>query len=98
MGNVQSALFLMNQATQLIANGNATIGQIGLAKAYASKLVREAASLARESLGGNGILLDNYVMKAFMDIESYHTYEGTFDINLLVAGRELTGVAAFKTR
>lgn len=35
-------------------------------------------------------------MKAVADIEAIYTYEGTYDINTLVAGREITGVAAFK--
>jgi len=60
--------------------------------------LREAAGIARESLGGNGILLENYLIKAVIDMEAIYTYEGTYDINTLVAGRELTGVAAFKTR
>lgn len=47
-------------------------------------------------LGGNGIIYDNYVIKALADIEAIYTYEGTYDINALVAGRELTGIAAFK--
>lgn len=41
--------------------------------------------------GGNGIILDNHVMKAFMDIEALYTYEGTYDINMMISGRELTG-------
>ena len=48
-------------------------------------------SLAREVCGGNGILLDNHVMKQFLDMEAIYTYEGTYDINMLVSGRELTG-------
>ena len=36
-------------------------------------------------------------MKALVDVEALYTYEGTYDINSLVAGRELTGVSAFKT-
>lgn len=47
-------------------------------------------------LGGNGIVFDHYVMKAHADIEALYTYEGTYDINSLVASRELTGIAAFK--
>lgn len=39
---------------------------------------------------------DNYVMKALADMEGVYTYEGTYDINTLVAGRELTGISAFK--
>lgn len=30
------------------------------------------------------------------DAEAAYTYEGTYDINSLVAGRELTGIPAFK--
>jgi len=48
-------------------------------------------------LGGNGIIHSNYVMKAFCDMEANYTYEGTYDINALVAGRDLTGISAFKT-
>jgi alkylation response protein AidB-like acyl-CoA dehydrogenase len=54
-------------------------------------------SLAREVLGGNGILLGEHVIKAMNDMEAIYTFEGTYDINALVSGRELTGgLAAFK--
>ena len=46
--------------------------------------------------GGNGITHENYVMKALADAEAIYTYEGTYDVNTLVAGRELTGLSAFK--
>lgn len=62
-----------------------------------SKLTREVVALARECCGGNGIVLENHVIKAFMDAESMFTYEGTYDINMLVSGREITGnLSAFK--
>ena len=47
-------------------------------------------------MGGNGILLENQAIKTLMDIEAIHTYEGSHEINTLVAGREITGIAAFK--
>ncbi|GER57456.1 acyl-CoA dehydrogenase [Striga asiatica] len=34
--------------------------------------------------------------KAFCDLEPIYTYEGTYDINTLVTGREITGFASFK--
>jgi alkylation response protein AidB-like acyl-CoA dehydrogenase len=71
--------------------GHVTIGQIARCKAHCTRLGREVVSLAREVCGGNGIILDNHVMKAFMDMEAMHTYEGTYDVNSLVSGRELTG-------
>jgi len=77
--------------------GVSHIGQIGRAKAIVSRLARETCALAREICGGNGILLENHVMKAMMDLEGAFTYEGTYDINMLVSGRELTGgLSAFK--
>lgn len=36
-------------------------------------------------------------LKAFCDIEPIYTYEGTYDINVLVTGREITGVSAIKS-
>lgn len=47
-------------------------------------------------MGGNGIQLENQAMKVLCDIEAIHTYEGSHEINTLVAGREMTGFAAFK--
>ena len=58
---------------------------------------RDVCRLAREVCGGNGILLENHVMKAMMDIESLYTFEGTYEVHTLVSGSELTGgLAAFK--
>jgi len=60
-------------------------------KASFTKLMRENCSLARECMGGNGILLENKVMRHLMDAEAIFTYEGTYDINSLVSGKSLTG-------
>lgn len=72
------------------------MGQVAMVKAHCTKETRKVCAIARELMGGNGILLENRVMKAMMDIEGVHTYEGTYEINQLVAGREITGLAAFK--
>ena len=42
-------------------------------------------------MGGNGILVENRVIKAMANMEALYTYEGTYDINVLISGRELTG-------
>jgi glutaryl-CoA dehydrogenase len=47
--------------------------------------------MARDICGGTGILLENRVIKHFLDMETIHTYEGTYEINMLVSGREITG-------
>ncbi|KAF5953984.1 hypothetical protein HYC85_006840 [Camellia sinensis] len=57
---------------------------------------RETVALGRELLGGNGILTDFHVAKAFCDLEPTYTGEGTYDINTLVTGKEITGISSFK--
>jgi glutaryl-CoA dehydrogenase len=46
-------------------------------------------------LGGNGILLENHVIRLMADIEAIHTYEGTETMQTLIVGRDITGVGAF---
>jgi acyl-CoA oxidase len=85
------------EISKLMDLDQATMGQAARAKGLYSLQTREVVRLAREVCGGNGIILDNHVMKALMDIEAMYTYEGSYEINMLVAGRELTGgLAAFK--
>jgi alkylation response protein AidB-like acyl-CoA dehydrogenase len=79
------------RAQQLYDQGKITIGQIGRIKSHNTQVAREVVAMAREILGGNGILLENQVMKLMMDIEALHTYEGTYEVNMLVSGREITG-------
>lgn len=70
--------------------------QASLVKAWTTLRGREVVALGRELLGGNGILADFGVGKAFCDLEAYYSYEGTYEVNALVAGRGITGEAAFK--
>jgi glutaryl-CoA dehydrogenase len=65
-----------------------------LAKYSNARLARQIAQLAREILGGNGILIDHHIARLFTDAEAVYTYEGTNDINLLIVGREITGINA----
>jgi glutaryl-CoA dehydrogenase len=69
--------------------------QASLAKYHNTRAARRVASLARDLLGGNGILLDYGVAQHMADIESIHTYEGTESIQALLIGRDLTGHSAF---
>ncbi len=56
---------------------------------------RQICALARDVLGGNGILLDYRVMEHMADIEGVFSYEGTHDINTLIVGQAITGHKAF---
>lgn len=87
---------MCHRVSLLHQRGKASMGQIAMTKAYCTRVGREVCSIAREMCGGNGIILDNHVIKQFIDMEGIHTYEGTYEINQLVGARELTGLAAFK--
>ncbi len=69
---------------------------VTMTKAWTTRTGRQVVALARELLGGNGVVVDYGVAKAFCDLEALYTYEGTYEINALVAGRFLTGIPAFK--
>ncbi len=90
----QSQLMVWRLAN-LMEAGTETAGQLSLAKQSCAAKARRAAALAREILGANGILLDHHAARLFTDVEATYTYEGTNEINLLIAGRELTGIGAF---
>jgi glutaryl-CoA dehydrogenase len=67
----------------------------GLAKMNNTSRARRVVAQARDLLGGNGILLENHVIRHMADIEPIHTFEGTETIQTLIVGRDITGVSAF---
>jgi glutaryl-CoA dehydrogenase len=67
----------------------------GLAKLNNTRKARQVCAEARDMLGGNGILLENHVIRHMADIEAIHTYEGTETMQTLIVGRDITGVGAF---
>ncbi|MDR2323122.1 MAG: acyl-CoA dehydrogenase family protein [Microbacterium sp.] len=69
--------------------------QASLAKFHNTRAARRVAQIARDLLGGNGILLENGVMQHMADIEAIHTYEGTESMQALLIGRDITGMSAF---
>jgi acyl-CoA oxidase len=96
LANVQAILLMCFRISELADQEKASLGQIAMAKAFVTERGREVVKWGREVFGGNGIIHENYAMKAMMDMEAIYTYEGTYEINTLVAGRDITGIAAFK--
>ena len=80
---------------RLIEEGRLTDTIAALAKMNNTRKAREVIAVARDLLGGNGVLLDYHVMRHMADIEALHTYEGTETIQTLIVGRDITGVGAF---
>ena len=80
---------------RLQAAGRLRDEQASLLKYACTRGARRVAQIAREMLGGNGILLEHRVMRHFADVEALHTYEGTESVQALILGRDLTGMSAF---
>lgn len=85
---------LVMQMAQNMINGTITEGMMSMAKYNNARKARYIAGLARETLGGNGILIDNHIARLWTDAEIIYTYEGTNEVNMLIVGRELTGINA----
>ena len=80
---------------RLQAAGRLRDEQASLLKYACTRGARRVAQIARDMLGGNGILLEHRVMRHFADVEALHTYEGTESVQALILGRDLTGMSAF---
>jgi glutaryl-CoA dehydrogenase len=83
------------QLARLTSDGRMTDTIAGLAKLHNTRKAREVIAQARDLLGGNGILLENHVIRHMTDIEVLHTYEGTETMQTLIVGRDITGIGAF---
>ncbi|KAK6778567.1 hypothetical protein RDI58_025285 [Solanum bulbocastanum] len=96
LSNIQAMILVGWRLCKLHESDKLTHGHASLGKSWITLRARETVALGRELLGGNGILADFHVAKAFCDLEPIYTFEGTYDINTLVTGREITGLASFK--
>ena len=83
------------QIARLEETGRLSDTVAGLAKLNNTRKARAVIGEARDLLGGNGILLENHVIRHMGDIEVVHTYEGTETMQTLIVGRDITGVGAF---
>jgi glutaryl-CoA dehydrogenase len=95
MGHITSSLTLVREASRKQDFGDDRDEFAALAKAVATTRARETVAMAREVMGGNGIVLDYGAARFFADMEALYSYEGTREINTLIVGRALTGQSAF---
>lgn len=96
LANITASLSIVVRLTQQQDSGIFIDANSALAKRFCAARFRETAALAREIVGGNGILLDHDVARFHADAEAVYSYEGTDQINALVVGRSITGINAFK--
>ncbi|MBS0201453.1 MAG: acyl-CoA dehydrogenase family protein [Planctomycetes bacterium] len=92
---ITSAQLVAHRLAQLKDAGKATFVQISLAKRNNVATALNVARMAREILGGVGILDEHVCFRHMCNLESVQTYEGTDDMHLLILGEHLTGLSAF---
>ena len=95
LAEITSMQLYCMQLARLEESGQLTDTIAGLAKYNNTRKAREVIADARDMLGGNGVLLENHVIRHMGDIEVIHTYEGTATMQALIVGRDITGVGAF---
>lgn len=86
---------LAYRLAQLKDAGKAKHYQISMAKMNNVEIALDAARVARDILGGVGILDTNQCFRHMCNLESVKTYEGTHDIHLLILGEQITDIPAF---
>ena len=68
---------------------------VSMGKRHSAQVAREVTRVAREVMGGNGVLADHPPMRHMLNAETVYTYEGSHDIHSLIMGAEMTGEPAF---
>ncbi len=90
--NMQLMVFRLSQLQEA---GKMTGPMASLAKMNNAKKAKQVCADARDTMGGNGVLLEYHVARHLSDMEIVYTYEGTDTIQSLIVGRDITGISAF---
>ncbi len=75
--------------------GKSSFVQVSMAKRNCVWESLKIARMARDILGGNGILNEYHSMRHMCNLETVYTYEGTHDIHTLIIGEHITGIPAY---
>ncbi len=95
MVEITKAQLLTYHLGRLLDQNKARHTQISLAKLNNVREAMKIARMARDILGGRGILADHHVIRHLCDLEAVSTLEGTENIHTLILGQDLTGISAF---
>jgi glutaryl-CoA dehydrogenase len=99
LANMMTEISLGLQASlrvgRLMDEANAAPEMISIIKRNNCGKALDAARMARDMHGGNGIQEDYQIMRHMVNLETVNTYEGTHDVHALILGRAITGVQAF---
>jgi acyl-CoA dehydrogenase/glutaryl-CoA dehydrogenase len=93
---ITTSQLLAYRLADLKERGDLRPQHVSMAKRNNVRMARDQSRIAREMLGGNGIVADHSPMRHMANLETVYTYEGTHDIHTLILGQDLTGIAAFE--
>ena len=92
---ITKAQLLTHHLSRLMDRNQARHAQVSLVKLNNVREAMKIARLARDILGGRGILADHHVIRHICDLEAVSTLEGTENMHTLIIGQDLTGISAF---
>jgi glutaryl-CoA dehydrogenase len=95
VAEITKAQLLTHHLGRLLDQNEARPAQISLAKLNNVREAMKIARMARDILGGRGILADHHVIRHLCDLEAVSTLEGTESMHTLIIGQEITGISAF---
>jgi glutaryl-CoA dehydrogenase len=81
---------------RLKEKGKAKHFHVSLVKRNNTRMALNVAREARVILGAYGITSEYASMRHSANLESVHTYEGTYEIHTLIVGKEITGFEAIR--
>ena len=95
LAEITSMQLVCFRMAELREQGKMSGPMASLAKMNNARKGKLVCEMARDILGGNGILLEYHVARHLTDMEIVYTYEGTDTIQSLIVGRDVTGISAF---
>jgi glutaryl-CoA dehydrogenase len=95
MTEITKAQMICLRLGQLKDSGAMRPEHVSFAKRNNVNAALEIARLARDMLGANGIVNEYPVIRHMLNLETVNTYEGTYDVQTLILGRDITGENAF---
>jgi glutaryl-CoA dehydrogenase len=93
---ITKAQLLALRLGRLKDSGKMRPEHVSMAKMNNVATALQTARLARDILGGNGIIDEYPIIRHMLNLETVNTYEGTEDIHRLTIGRDITGLNAFE--
>jgi glutaryl-CoA dehydrogenase len=95
MTEITKAQMVCLRLGQLKDSGKLRPEHVSFAKRNNVDMALQIARVARDILGANGIVNEYPIIRHMLNLETVNTYEGTYDVQTLILGRDITGESAF---